>query len=45
MTPTPALPPTISGTLTLTAAVEAVALLGIGLSPNAWLAGSAPPRG
>jgi MFS family permease len=26
-------------TLTLTAAVEAVALLGIGLSPNAWLAG------
>jgi hypothetical protein len=27
------------GTLTLTAAVEAVALLGIGLSPNAWLAG------
>ena len=27
------------GTLTLTAAVEALALLGIGLSPNAWLAG------
>jgi MFS family permease len=27
------------GTLTLTAAVEAAALLGIGLSPNAWLAG------
>jgi MFS family permease len=27
------------GTLTLTAAVETVALLGIGLSPNAWLAG------
>lgn len=27
------------GTLTLTAAVEAVALLGIGLSPNAWTAG------
>ena len=27
------------GTLTLTALVESVALLGIGLSPNAWLAG------
>ena len=27
------------GALTLTAAVEAVALLGIGLSPNAWVAG------
>jgi MFS family permease len=27
------------GTLTLTAAVEAAALLGIGLAPNAWVAG------
>ena len=28
------------GTLTLTACVEALSLLGIGLSPNAWVAGS-----